>query len=96
MNKTEILEAISTIEVNCSDFDHEYDWSKRTYAKCTKSVESDNFNITLEFEEECRWNAPDDTERVNMAITGLTIIDENGKEIDTDIKDEEILNLLQL
>lgn len=96
MIKTEILDAISNIVIDCSDFDHEYDWSKRTYAKCTKTVESDNYNINVEFEEECHWSAPDDTERVNMAITGLTIIDENGVEIDTDIKDEEILNLLQL
>ena len=96
MIKQEILDAISNITIDCSDFDHVYDWSKRTYAKCTKYVESDNFNITIEFEEECRWNAPDDTERVNMAISGLIITDENGKEIDIDIKDEEILNLLQL
>jgi hypothetical protein len=92
--KNEILKAIGTIEIHYSDFDHDYDWSKRTYAKCIKTVESENYNIEVEFEEEARWTAPDDYDIVNLAVAGIKITDENGLEIETDIKDKEILTAI--
>ena len=92
--KKEILKAIENIEVHYSDFDHEYDWSQRSYAKTTKNIDSDNYNITIEFEQEVRWDGPDDYNPVHLAITDLKIIDVNGTEIETDIKDNEILNLI--
>ena len=90
--KTEILKAIELIDVDPCDFDHNYDWSRRTYAKCTKYVESENYNIKVEFEEEVKWQATDYYERIGITITELKIIDENGTEHDTDIKDNEIIN----
>jgi hypothetical protein len=92
--KKEILKAIENIEVHYSDFDHEYNWCRRTYAKCTKKIESENYNIEVEFEEEVRWTGSDEYEFIHLAITDLKIIDVNGTEIETDIKDNEILNLI--
>jgi len=96
-NKTDILEAISTIEVNCWDFEHEYDNYQRGYAKTTKTVENDSFILVLEIEEEVRWERDGQSfEPVNKAITGLIVTDENGKEIEANITDKEILQTLGL
>lgn len=96
-NKTEILEAISTIEVNCWDFEHEYDNYQRGYAKTTKTVENENFTLVLEIEEEVRWERDGSGfEPVNKAIACLTVTDENGKEIEANITDKEILETLGL
>lgn len=92
--KKEILKAIENIEIDDADFDHEYDWSNRSYAKCTKNIDSENYNITIEFEQEVRWEDTDYYERVHLSITELIIIDISGQEIETDIKDNEILNLI--
>ena len=74
MNKTEILDAISTIEINCWDFDHEYDNYQRGYAKTTKTIENENFTLVLEIEEEVRWERDGSSfEPVDKAIVGLTL-----------------------
>ena len=97
MNKTEILEAISTIEVNCWDFEHEYDNYQRGYAKITKTVENENFTLVLEIEEEVRWERDGQSfEPVAKTIAGLTVTDENCKEIEANITDKEILQALGL
>ena len=96
-NKTEILEAISTIEINCWDFEHEYDRYQRGYAKTTKTVENENFTLVLEIEEEVRWERDGSSfEPVNKSISGLIVTDENGKEIEANITDKEILQTLGL
>lgn len=97
MNKQEILDAISTIEINCWDFEHEYDNYQRGYAKTTKTIENDNFTLVLEIEEEVRWERDGQSfEPVNKSIAGLTITDINGKEIKNNITDKEILQTLGL
>ena len=96
-NKTEILEAISTIDVNCWDFEHEYDNYQRGYAKTTKTVENENFTLVLEIEEEVRWERDGQIfEPVAKTISGLIVTDENGKEIEANITDKEILQNLGL
>ncbi|MFZ2432514.1 MAG: hypothetical protein WAW57_15350 [Lutibacter sp.] len=97
MNKQEILEAISTIEINCWDFEHEYDSYQRGYAKTTKTIENENFTLVLEIEEEVRWERDGSSfEPVNKSIAGLIVTDENGKEIEANITDKEILQTLGL
>lgn len=97
MNKQEILDAISTIEINCWDFEHEYDNYQRGYAKTTKTIENENFTLVLEIEEEVRWERDGQSfEPVAKTISGLIVTDENGKEIQTNITDKEILQNLGL
>jgi len=92
--KAEILEAIGKIEIYHSEFDHHFECSKRTYATCIKNIESENYNIELELEEEVNWTDTDYYERICVLVTGIIITDENSKEIDCDIKDFEIKKVL--
>lgn len=92
--KTEILKAIGKIEIDHSEFDHEFDWSNRSYATCIKKIESENYNIELELEEEVKWTDTDYYERVNILVIGLLITDENSQEIECDIKDFELKRAL--
>lgn len=92
--KKEILKAIANIEIEFSDFDHEFDWSNRTYATCIKKIETENYNLELELEEEVKWTDTDYYERVNVLVTGLLITDENSEEVECEIKDFEIKKAL--
>ena len=40
-----------------------------------KKIESENYNIEVEFEEEVRWTGSDEYEFIHLAITDLKIID---------------------
>ncbi len=90
-NKEEILDAISSMNIDYTDFTHELEDSHITYAKCKKTIETDNFNIELEVEERVRWSSYDDYEFENLEILDFKVFDENG-EIKTKITDEEIIN----
>ena len=92
--RAEVLEAINTLEFESTDFSHDYDWSKISYDKCRKYVESENYNIEVEVEEVAKWDSKNSYERHRLYITDFKVIDENGKEIESKIKDKEILTLI--
>jgi len=97
MNKDEILQGIETVEINCWDFEHQYDGYKRAYAKCRKYIETENCNIILELEEEIRWdNDGTDFVPVSITVVDLLISNEDNKNIEIHITDKEILKTLGL
>ena len=92
--KEEILNGLRNLNVRCEDFEHSLEDSKRTFAKKTYYVETENFNITLELEEEVLWDAPDWYEPQNMEILSFSVINESGDDFSNLFSDEEILEAI--
>lgn len=89
--KEELLNAISDIELSYEDFEHCLEDSRYTYARCKKYIETENLNITIEFEEEACWQDYDYYETVDFNVSFLEVTCENGI-IDTDrISDTELM-----
>ena len=92
--KEEILNGLRNLNVRCEDFEHSLEDSKRTFAKKTYYVETENFNITLELEEEVLWDAPDYSEPQNMEISNFTAINSHGEDYGDEFTDEEIIEAI--
>lgn len=89
--KQEILNAIHTISLVNYEFDHQLEDCSTTYDTLKREVESENFNIEVEFTEEVKWSSYDFYETENIEISSLYVYNENGEEIDTSsISDSEL------
>jgi len=92
--KSELLNALSDLEINDYDFDHQIEDVSTTYAKHTYNIETENLNITIELEEEVLWSAYDDYEMQDLKVTELVVSCNDG-EIDTNrLSDTELENNL--
>ena len=92
--KSELLNALSDLEINYTDFEHQLENTARTYAKHTYNIETENLNITIELEEEVLWSAYDDYEMQDLKVTDLVVSCNDG-EIDTNrLSDTELENNL--
>jgi hypothetical protein len=95
--KLNILEAIETLIFDCYDFEHHFDICQRSYAKAMKEYCDENFLIQLEIEEEVRWERDGQNyDVVSYTVSDFKVIDPDGKDIETNIKDSEILKSLRL
>ena len=92
--KNELLNALSDLEINSEDFDHQIEDVSTTYAKHTYNIESENLNITIELEEEVLWSAYDDYEMQDLKVTDLVVDCDNGEIDATRISDTELENNL--
>lgn len=93
--KEEILKGFATLKIDCSEFEHCLEDSNKTYSTIPKSIETENYNISMELEECLLWSASDYNEFESLEITLLKVIDINGKDIDIEfITDDEILNVI--
>ena len=92
--KEEILNGLRNLNVRCEDFEHSLEDSKRTFAKKTYYVETENFNITLELEEEVLWDAPDWYEFEDLEVTIFEVINESGGDYGDLFLDEEIIEAI--
>ena len=93
--KEEILKAISTIKIDCTDFNHCVEDSPLTYSSKTYEVGSKHYLISIDITECLRWNGWEDTELEYLEINDLTVERESGRNVNIDyITDDEILNAI--
>lgn len=94
INKTEILEAISKINLQSSDFNRDYDLDDKIETHLTKEIESEHFTIELILTEVGKWNR-EDFEFEFLEVKSLYVEYENCKELNVDyIKEDEILDII--
>ena len=92
--KKEILDAISTIEIESTDFYHEFGGAMWDSAKTTKNVESKNYNITLGIREIIKWDiGGQDYTSQGLELEKIEIFGENSIMLHT-ITDNEIIKNL--
>jgi len=89
--KSELLNALSDLEIDGCDFEHQLEDCNRTYAKLTKTIETKNLYITIEFEEEALWSAYDEYETDTFNISDLEVVCENGTVGTDHLTDTELL-----
>lgn len=94
MRKQEILNGISEIQIDCSDFDQAFEGDEYSSAFCKKAIETENYNIEIELMETVRWTAYDENELDSLEISELSITDLRGKEYEDKFTDDEILNII--
>ncbi len=94
MNKQEILNGIKSINLDCSDFDQNFEGDQHSTSTCKKGVETENYNIEIEFEEIVMWTGYDDYEFEALFLSDVVIIDIHGKDYSDKITDNEILNCI--
>ncbi len=94
MNRQEILDGISTIKLDCQEFEHELEDSQFTRAEVIKYVETENYNIALLIEETVKWNSYDDNEFYDLNIKDIEVIDINGTEYSDNFTEDELLNCI--
>ena len=87
--KTEILEALRKTNF---EFENTDDYSRYSFAKCKKTIESENYNIEVEIEEK-REKQGNDFEHT-LSVLDFKVFDQNCKEIETEISDLEIINIV--
>ena len=94
MNRQEILDGISTIKLDCSEFEHQLEDSQFTRAEVIKYVETENYNIALTIIEIVKWNSYDDNEFYDLEIEDIEINDINGNDYSDNFTEDEILNCI--
>ena len=93
--KENILKAIKSIDIDCTDFYHTYEGSRRGFNTITKSVEFGEYDVELVVTEEVQFESHEDIEFVDLKIDGITVRFQ-GEEISADeITDEEIFKVLK-
>ena len=93
--KTEVLNAIAKLELDCSDFEHQLENEPLTTAQHTYEFESTNYLIRLGLIETVRWSSYDDNEQEDLEVLFISIRNEDSELLDHSIiTDEEILNNL--
>ena len=93
--KEEVLTAIKErLDLNSYDeFEHIFEGEKRSSSSVSKQIESENYLITIEFTETVTWSSHEDCEFYDMEITSI-IVEDQDSEIDVDIKESEILQII--
>ena len=76
--KSELLNALSDLEINDYDFEHQIEDCNITYAKCYKQMETKNLNIGVTLEATAEWEAYDYFETTNIELSDIEVICENG------------------
>jgi len=92
--KLEILTALKGLAVHYDHFEHELEDNKRTSAKKTYHIETENFNITLELDETVIWTDNDWNEFEDLEVLEFTAINSYGKDYGDEFTDEEILEAI--
>ena len=93
--KTEVLNAIKKLELDCSDFEQVLENEPLTTAHKIYEFESENYLIRLGLIETVRWSSYDDNEQEDLEVLFISIRNEDSElEDHSIITDEEILNNL--
>lgn len=91
MNKQEILNGISKLQVDSDYFCHELECDATTTAYHTFVFETENYMVTLELCETVLWDATDFYQTIDLEVESFIVENQEG-EIDTnEITDDEIL-----
>jgi hypothetical protein len=94
MNRQEILDGISTIRLDCQDFEQNFEGDQYSSAFCKKGVETENYNIDIEFKENVRWTDYEDYEMEDLEIVDIVIIDIHGNDYSDNFTEDELLNCI--
>ena len=94
--KEEIFEAISKIVINYDEFNHEFEGDRTSYKRINRHIETKNYNIDIEIEEEARFNSIDEWETENVDVSELIVTDiHSGQILDTSsYTDDELMELI--
>ena len=92
--KEELLNALSDLEINYTDFEHQLEDTMRSYAKHRYEIETESLNIMIELEEEVLWSDFDEYEMQDLKVTDLVVTCENGEVNTNRISDTELENNL--
>ena len=76
--KLELLNALSDLEINSEDFDHQLEDSNTTTANCSKQFETENLNVGIILKETVEWEAYDYYETKKVEIEDIEVICLNG------------------
>ena len=90
-----ILNAIKKIEIDYTDFYHEFDGDRRGFCTITKQIEAGEYDVELIITEEVEFQSHEDYEFSDITIESL-FVSHNGEEIESDnITEKEIFKVLK-
>jgi hypothetical protein len=79
-DKKQVLDAILKNKMYSDEFEHNLEDSRTTFACKKYEIESELYNIIIEFEEEAYWNDVDEYVSQNVKVVWLSVIDFDGRE----------------